>query len=287
MHTIRLLCFVSIFWLVSTSASAQQAASPSASPTPSDSQAVTLLQQSLGVLAGVGTTTDVTMTGTVTATAGTSLQSGTITMAATAVGQSRVAFNFPSGGWVTTSDYTLNPRVSTTSSSAGTTSDSPQDLLGPHPAWFYPAFLISAALTTDYVPSNYSQPTHGGVQVQHVTVAPHSPMPLFRSTNAAWVPLTVPPPEPNIYFGQQDLYIAPSSLYPSALDFRVQGQTSQTSSGSNPPVYLPEEVRYMNYEIVQGRPVATHLQVYIGSVLFYDIQISSAVFNTGVVIAAN
>jgi len=43
----------------------------------------------------------------------------------------------------------------------------------------------------------------------------------------------------------------------------------------------------MNYEIVQGRPVATHLQVYIGSVLFYDIQISSAVFNTGVVIAAN
>jgi hypothetical protein len=283
MRTTRPLFLLLVCLVVSASVPAQESG---LTPT-TDPQAVALLQNSLATLTGGTSVTDVRMSGTVTMTAVTTSQSGTVTMVATAAGQSQVTFVFSGGSWTTTANYSANPRTSTTSSSTGVTNDPPEDLLGPHPAWFYPAFLIGAALQPSYVPSKFEQETQNGTPIQHVSIVPQSPMPLFRSISAGWMPLTGPTPEPNLYFGQQDLYIALSSAYPSALVFRVQAQPSQTSSGSNRSVFLPEEVRYMNYQIVQGRPVATHLQVYIGSVLTYDIQISSITFNTGVAIAAN
>jgi hypothetical protein len=269
-------------------ASAQQGNSTT-SEIGTDPQAAAMLQKSLAVLAGTaGPITDVTMAGTVNVTSGTISQFGTVTLAATSGGKSRVTFGFASGGWATTSDYTSNPRVSTTTSATDTTNSPVEDLLGPHPAWFYPAFLIAAALTPNYVSSNYSQQVYNGAQANHASIYPQSPTPLFRSISAGWMPLTLPRPEENLYFGQQDLYVDPSSLYPIALVFRLKAQASQTSSGATTrPVYLREQVSYLNYENVEGRPVATHVRVNLGSAVVFDIQISSVAFNTGVVIAAN
>ena len=265
--------------------------SQSSTQTGTQAQASALLQQSLAAQTGGALVTDVTMAGTVTVTAGTNTQSGTITLVATAAGQSRVTFALPSGTWITTQNYAANPRTSTTSAPSDVTNNpAPEDLLGPHPAWFYPALIIGAGLqANNYVTSQFGQEMHEGSTTQHVGIWPQSPVPIYSYQISGRIPLTMPTPEVPLYFGQQDLYLDPSSLYPLALVFRFRGSAAAgtTSAPASHPMYLPEEVRFANYQMVQGRPVALRVQVYVGNMLVDDIQVSSVNFNTGAVIAAN
>jgi hypothetical protein len=82
---------------------------------------------------------------------------------------------------------------------------------------------------------------------------------------------------------QYDIYLDPSTWLPVAMTFNRQFDPAapsqflapaQTSSAG-----VLEEVRYSNYQQVQGIPIAFHLQVFFQGTLFSDIQISSAKFN--------
>ena len=52
------------------------------------------------------------------------------------------------------------------------------------------------------------------------------------------------------------------------------------------PPLVEEDVRYSDYQSVQGVPVPFHIQLYIQGMLACDVQVSSATINTGVMIAA-
>jgi len=276
--------------LIPVSLSAQQSVPVATTSGPQTPQAASILQQSLAALTGGAPVTDVTMTGAVTVTAGTNTQSGTITLVATASGQSRVTFDLSAGSWTTNANYSADPRSSTTSASSGVTNDPSEDLLGPHPAWFYPAFIMGATLQTNQSSSSYTtfefgQELYNGLTAEHLGIWPQAGAAFARTSTNTW--LTMPSPGATSYLGQQDLYLDPSSLYPVALEFRSVGKAvpGTKTAINHRTVYISEEVRFANYRMVQGRPVAFHIQRYLGNILLYDIQLSSVEFNSGAVVA--
>src|ERR1039457_4636547 len=84
--------------LGSLSLEAPQSTSPPAlAPLVSDPQAVSLLQKSLAAQVGAVQVADVTLAGTARRIAGSDDETGTATLKATGVGDSRMDLSFPSG----------------------------------------------------------------------------------------------------------------------------------------------------------------------------------------------
>jgi hypothetical protein len=290
MRTLRLLCLVSIFCLASVAASSQQSTPTSGPQTP---QAASILQQSLAAMTGGAPINDVTMTGTVTANTGNATQAGTVTLVATAAGQSQITTVLPSGSGVTTQNYAANPRTSTSTGLNGTTQDTaPEDLMGPHPAWYCPALLVGAIAPQTYAASYVGQETLNGSAVQHISYWPQATAtPASPFLTAGQQVLTGPGPSAQPQIGQQELFVDSSSLLPRELIIRIRGYRSAVNSTDpkNPtiPVLVDEHVQFSDYRQVQGRMVACHIQVSFGPVLVMDIQLSALSFNTGATIAAN
>jgi hypothetical protein len=159
----------------------------------------------------------------------------------------------------------------------GPTTLSPDDLQSPHPAWFFPAFLISSTLAaTDYDLSYVGREQRSGANVDHAALWNH--------------PIGAPP---LALLGiqadtQQDIYIDSSSTLPIAIDLKLRAAYQDTSIQHwEKNVFAPEEIRFSDYRSVQGCVIAFHIQVLIAGNLLYDIQISSASINTGVGITAS
>ena len=200
--------------------------------------------------------------------------SGTISFKAIPNGQTQIQIALPSGSETETRSALPLLRHGTWTDSAGTAHLVPaQDLTGPHPAWFFPTFvLISGLGSPDYLSSNLGTETRNGMSVEHIAVW-QRPIDSLPTSSAAYVQQQT----------QYDIYLNPSTALPVAMTFTRQFDSGVSSQFLAPPqtsgVGLLEEVRYSNYQQVQGVPIAFHLQVFFQGVLFSDIQISSASFN--------
>lgn len=249
---------------------AQQTQSPTAPPT----QGSALLQQSLAALTGSAPVNDVTLLGNVTVTNGTTTESGTVMLVATSSGQSKTALTLPSGLYTDIRNYSNSGHTGTITAPDGPTTLSPRDLLSPHPAWFFPAFLMSSTLSApDYALSYVGRETRAGVTVDDAALWNH---PIGASTPISMALQTD---------SQQDIYIDSSTSLPVSLTSNLPGAYQDTSIQHwNKRVSVPEEIRFSDYRPIQGRVVAFHIQVYIANQKFYDIQISSVTINTGVAI---
>jgi hypothetical protein len=292
MRTLRPTALFVLALVIPASLSAQQSASTAAATPPAtDPQAAALVQRALAALTGGSPVTDVTMTGTVTANNGSTTQSGTITLVATVAGQSRVTVALPSGTWISTQDFAASPRTSTSIGSNGVAQDAaPEELMGPSPAWFYPALVIGAAVPNNYVTAYVDQETRNGSAVHHVAIWPQaassSPIQSFQAVGQQV--LTGPAPAQPLRPGQQELYLDSASLLPETLVFRVRGYRAKNSSPDlTRPVSLSEEVHFSDYRQVQGRVAAFHIQMSIAGISLMDIQLSSVSFNTGATVAAD
>jgi hypothetical protein len=214
--------------------------------------------------------TNVVLVGTIT-TAG---AAGSISLSAAVNGQSQIQLQLPSGSETETRSISRFWRAGTWTDSSGAAHHvPPQDLMGPHPAWFYPSFVLMSGLgSPEYVSSDLGVETRNGISVEHIAV---------------WqLPISALPASSVAYVKQQtqyDIYVDPSTWLPVAITFNRQFDPTvpiqflapaQTSSAG-----VLEEVRYSNYQQVQGIPVAFHLQVFFQGTLHSDIQISSAKFN--------
>jgi hypothetical protein len=272
------------FFLFAVPVGAQQTqlvTAPSPAPLRPDAQQTAqgsaLLQRSLAALSGSTLIIDVTLRGSVKVSNGTTTESGTIMLVATSRGQSKTALTMPSGLYTDIRNHSSSGHTGAITAPDGPTSLSPDDLQSPHPAWFFPAFLISSTLAaTDYDLSYVGREQRSGATVDHAALWNH--------------PIGAPPLAALAFQTdtQQDIYIDSSSSLPISLALKLRANYQDTSIQHwEKSVFAPEEIRFSDYRSVQGGLIAFHIQVYIAGNLFYDIQISSASVNTSVVITAS
>jgi hypothetical protein len=200
--------------------------------------------------------------------------SGTISLKATRNGQTQIQVALPSGSETETRLISPLWRTGIWTDSTGASHQVPaQDLVGPHPAWFFPTFVLMSGLgSPDYLSSNLGIETRNGISVEHIAVW-QRPINSLPASSAAYVQQQT----------QYDIYLDPSTSLPVAMTFTRQFDSAASSQFLAPAqtssAGVLEEVRYSNYQQVQAVPIAFHLQVFFQGALHQEIQISSAKFS--------
>jgi hypothetical protein len=280
MHTMRLVCLAAIICFVSVAALAQQAPSSAAPPPTSDPQAVALVQRSLGALVGSATVSDVTLTGTARRIAGSDDETGTATLRATALGDSRIDLAFPSGnraevrnhsgvpmpdslppGAVLVSNPPLQP-VGAWSGADGLLHGAANHNLMTDPTWFFPAFTLASLGSRGYQLSYVGPESLNSQAVLHVSA-------LVPSTN------TIPGiAQLEEHLSQIDAYFDPTTSQLVALEFA-------SHPDFNAQVDITTRIAFSDYRAVNGAQIPFHVQRYLNGGLVLDFQASSVSSNSG------
>jgi hypothetical protein len=131
---------------------------------------------------------------------------------------------------------------------------------------------MSALGSPAYISSDLGVETRNGISVEHIEVW-QRPINSLPATSAAYVQQQT----------QYDIYLDPSTWLPVAMTFTRQLDSASPSQFLAPAqtssAGVLEEVRYSNYQQIQGVPMAFHVQVFFQGALFSDIHISSASFD--------
>ncbi|HKV79531.1 MAG TPA: hypothetical protein VJP02_15385 [Candidatus Sulfotelmatobacter sp.] len=243
-----------------TAIQAQQAPTPT--PASRDVQSVALLQRSLAALTGTARVTDVMLTGSVTRIAGSQNESGTATLKATSAGQGRMDLSLPSGQRSEVTDVSqAGPSGSWSGPDAAWHPVAGHNLYSDL-TWFFPAFLISRILSTPtYVVSPSDAETKDGTAVEHFAVYEQAAQ---ASASAKLIES----------LSRMDIYLDPSTLLPAAIAFNVHPDNDALTN-------IPTEIRFANYQNVQGVAVPYHIQKYIQNGLVLDVTLSGAQINAG------
>lgn len=231
-------------------------------PAPRDTSAVALLQRSLAALVGTSTVKDVTLTGSANYIAGSDSETGSATLKATAIGQGRVDLSLSGGQRSDVADVSQNPWAGSWCGPDGVWHPVVPHNLFSDPTWFFPAFLISRALSTPgYAISAADAETQNGIAVEHITVyvqaAPADPSPAV-----------------NQGLSRTDIYLNASTLVPVSISFN-------THPDNNALANIPVQISFSSYQAVQGMSVPYHIQKYIQNSLVLDVALSSVQTNLG------
>ena len=274
MHPFRMFPLALSFFLLPIALAAQGTSPPTIVP-PRPGRSIALALKSMAAQAGGAPANDVTLTGTITLAGGPNAGSGAITLSATRDGKSQVSMNLPSGQQTEARSYSPMSHTGTWTGPDGASHDfSVLNTLGPHPAWYFPAFVMqSGFMSTQYFAGDLGPATWDGASVEHLQI-------FRRPSSARYKPAVVNPFLKQM--SQHDIYLDPASLLPVAMTFNVHLDSANAThllvpEGTPAGDYL-EEVRFSDYQQVQGRPVAFHVQVYFNGVLFADIHLASANF---------
>ncbi|HTC92889.1 MAG TPA: hypothetical protein VK699_05500 [Terriglobales bacterium] len=244
-----------------------QTASTSTNTT-SDPQAVTLAAQSVRALTGGTAVSDVTLTGTATQTAGSWNASGAATFKAKGFAESRVDFAASSQSEIHGLDASGNPAGAWIGSPAKT--DSTRHTMALHnsfsdAAWFFPALTsLGAASQAGVVAKYIGAETHNGVATQHVRLW-HT---ASSYSNLAAIATVIP------RLSTVDIYLDATSSLPVALAFNAHSDKDMNTD-------VPIEVRYSDYQAVNGVRIPFHVQKYLNNGLVMDFTASSATINSG------
>jgi hypothetical protein len=247
----------------------------SASQTDPVAQAASLLQKSVAAQTDDSTTTDVTLNGTISFLLGPGTDSGTVTFNALASGTSQLTFSTPSTSGTEVWSASQGSNAVTGAGPSGTVSEPVGgSVTMPYPAWFSPTLLTAMVSGQGYSSYYAGLETRNGASVEHVVawqVPPQgssTPAPVLRQQT------------------QCDLYLDPSTSLPVSAVFQVWPYHPPGKPLSIRAVPAPEEVRYSNYQLVNGYTVPLSIQIYLGQREIIAITLSSATFNTGATITA-
>jgi hypothetical protein len=236
----------------------------------SSAQAATLLQQSLSSQTGGVPTNDVTLTGTISFPHSAQTGSFPVTLTVLANGTTRMVTSLPAGAvthiWSLASG---DPTVTTTGPTGTTQSQaSGNNTLMPTAAWFSPVVLTNLFSGSSYSVSDAGSATKNGATVNHLIAT--------QSAVGSQSPT------------ETDIYLDPTSGLPAAVTFQVNPYNAPgTSKPATPHTsVVPEEVRFSDYQSVQGWMLPFHIQTYLGtqSLQIIDVAVSSAVVNSGATI---
>ncbi len=301
MRTLRLISLVSIFCLVSISASAQQATSSAAEPTTSDPQAVALIQRSLTALTGGVPVTDVTLTGTAQRIAGSDDEFGTATLKATALGDSRVDLVLQSGNHSEIRNHSAIPlpsslpanlppalaQLAPATQPTGAWSGPDAVLHGiasqncmTDATWFFPALTLARVASSQNYLLSYvgSETLPSGEAVVHVSASELPTQAVTSGTNVPVLPGASLAPFLQ-HLSQMDFYFDPTTSLPVALAFNIHPD-------GNALLDIPTQVDFWGYQAVNGVLVPFHVQKLVNSSLVLDLQFTGATLNSGLAAAS-
>jgi len=217
----------------------------------SDSQALTLASQSIAMLSGRLTISDVTLSGTVTRTAGSDTETGAVTLYGKGQNESRTNLALTGGERTEIRNYTTAPLGSWIAPNGKLTPFTEFNCLT-DAVWFFPA-LSSLAFGNDpnQKLSYMGFETLNGSPVQHLR---------------------------SVWFNQQlsrtDFYLDSTTLLPVAAATKVHPDNDSSIS-------IPVLIRFSNYQNVNGALVPFHVQQSLNGSLLLDIAIDTATLNSG------
>jgi len=245
-----------------------QTAATTATTTTSDAQALGLAAQAVQTMTNGVAVSDVTLTGTATQTAGSWNASGAATFKAKGYAESRADFAASSQSEIHGLDASGNP-AGVWIGSPGKT-DSTRHTMALHnsfsdAAWFFPALTsLGVASQAGVVAKYIGSETHEGVAVQHVR--------LWHTANSSSSLAAIANVLPRL--STMDVYLDATSSLPVALAFNAHSDKDMNMD-------IPIEVRYSDYQEVNGIKVPFHVQKYLNHVLVMDFTASQASINSG------
>jgi hypothetical protein len=252
---VAILCFSQI-----RPTSAQQ----TSSPTTVEPQASTLLAQAAAALGSSTSIADVTLTGTAQSIAGSDDESGTVSLKAMAGGESRMDLILSSGVRSEIRSFdTSNSQIGAWSGVDGVQHAISYHNLLTDSSWFFPALTLRRLVSATGIIGTYvGQETLKGQSVLHVSFV--QPPSTAAGANAAVMQ----------HLTQMDLYLDPTSLLPVALSF-------MTHPDNNELLDIPVQVQFSNYQSIGGVQIPFHVQKFLNGSLSLDVQVQSAVLNSG------
>lgn len=236
---------------------AQQAVATA--PVPRDAQSILVLQRSLAALVGTNTVKDVTLNANANWIAGSDDESGSATLKATAIGQGRIDLSLSGGQRSEVIDVSQVPSAGSWRDPDGTWHTMVAHNLFTDPSWFFPTFLINRVLApSSYAISPVDAEMRDGVAVEHLKVYQDDSDAIALIQNLS----------------QIDLYLDASTLLPVSISFN-------THADNNALINIPIEIRFSDYQVVQGVLVPYHIQKYIQNGLALDVTVTGVQVNSG------
>jgi len=236
----------------------------------SSHQALSLLQQSLAVLTGGQSVTDVTLSGTARRIVGSEDESGAATLKAIAGTGARLELSLPSGPRSELRNTSGPKPVGSWSGPDGVQHAISNHNLFTDPGWF-PAFTISSLLSAPNAVITYVDPeARDGQSVIHITAFQQFP----TSTSLKQ------------HLTQTEIFLDPSTHLPVALAFN-------THPDDNVLLDLPVEIRFSDYRpvssVARGFSLAGassplvpfNVQKFLNNSLLLDLQFQYAALNSG------
>ena len=212
---------------------------PPQQPTPST--ATPTLQQSLAILVGNASLTDVTLTGSVRRIAGSDDESGTATLKALSAGSARADLSLSSGPLSEIQNLSSATPAGEWSGPDGVAHPIAFHNLLAEPAWFFPTFAIARRLSSGYTVTDLGPTTHNGQQIEHFSVSQNST-------------IISPPSAPSSqHLTEVDFYLDSATAVPAAITFDVHPD-------NNALLDIPVEVRFSDFRSVSGVQIPFHIQ---------------------------
>jgi hypothetical protein len=236
----------------------------SQSQPPSDPQAVALASQSIAGLTGGNAVNDVTLAGSVIWSAGTTPETGVVTLLASGTGESRMNLSLPSGIRAEIRDASAGVPQGEWIAQDGSSGLFAQQNCATDAVWFFPA-LGSLAAGPNVVLTYVGLETRNGVALQHIQSYIYQPNPSGVSPSSQQLSTI-------------DFYLDATTLLPVTMTYSAHPDTSANAN-------LEVEVDFSNYQPLNGFLVPTRVQRYLQGNLQVDITLSTGAFNTGLALS--
>ena len=231
----------------------------------SDPQAVSLATKSMAALTGGNPVSDISLTGSVTWIAGSDYLTGTGTLQAKGAAESRIDLSLggttrseirsapggvPQGAWAKGAATAASPALQPFA----------QHNCWTDAAWFFPALSsLAQSSKVNFIFSYVGLEQHGGINAQHVRVS----QVFAQDTKNAVFRLST-----------MEFYLDPASGLPLAIAFQVHADNDLNTD-------IPMEIRFANYQAVNGVLVPFHIQRIFNGGVALDIVVTSAAINSG------
>jgi hypothetical protein len=230
---------------------------------PSDPTALSYAARSISAMAGSNTVSDVTATGSMnTWMAGSTADSGTITLKVEGYGESRIDMQLATSGAVSEiRDASAGMPQGEWLTSTGSSIYSQQTCVT-DAAWFYPLNSAMAVAPSNGVVLSYiGLETLAGSQVQHLQTYVYQsgldPASQAQLQTASMI----------------DYYLDATTFLPVAENFNILTDNNNT---------IPVQVQFLSYLTVNGVTSPQHIQKTVNGTLQFDATITSVAFNTGI-----